>query len=116
MKLTFEESKKKPGKVVPSFKGQAQKHVLLISQQTGIFILCVSEGFWGQPPSQISLVRKQPCWLFTLIDLCTAALLQKYYLTENGLSSRCLTFMIIQELGFPSLMAIKRCCQNIFIL
>ena len=90
----------------------------------------VLEGYWGQPLGQISHVPKQPSWFYTLrvwnffpknntiitviwFFICTSdrtviALQQhsplaiRHYPSENWLSSKCLTSVIVQELVFLS--------------
>ena len=56
--------------------------------------------FCGQPHgTKISQYPKQPCWLYALIALQQYSPLPRcFYPSENWLSSRCLTSVIMQEL------------------
>ena len=52
--------------------------------------------------SQMSRLHEHPCWLYTLIALRQhSPLPRRFYPSENWLSSRCLTSVIIRELAFP---------------
>ena len=52
---------------------------------------------------RISSLPLQPCWLYALIALQKhSPLLRRYHPSENWLSSRCLTSVIVRKLAFPT--------------
>ena len=58
---------------------------------------------WVSLKGQILLLLEQPCWLYTLIaQQRHSPLPGRSYPTENWLSSRCLTSVIVWELVLPS--------------
>ena len=70
-------------------------------------ILMITTFFWRNSgvslKGRVSRLPEQPSWLYTLIALQQHLTIpRKYHPTENWLSSRCLTSMIIRELVFPS--------------
>ena len=68
-----------------------------------LYILLV----WRDPgvslKGRISRLPGQPCWLYAWIALQQhSPILRELKQSENWLSSRCLTSVIVQELVFPS--------------